>query len=131
MISSVSAIFVALIYAHIIVKVCRSPGLLVKIFEAPGKVAFSLYIFQSISLGLLLRFILPDFALTATMLDYFGLALVFTLIQIILAHVYLRYRQQGPLEYLWRKAYSRSLENKLAAREGIKESDKQSENSRN
>lgn len=107
--SSISAVFVALLYAHIIVKLCNSAKPWLRYLVAPGKVAFSLYILQSVSMGILLRVVIPQFHLTATLFDYFIIVCGFTLIQIGLANVYLRFFDQGPLEYIWRKAYSRSV----------------------
>ncbi|MBU3004050.1 DUF418 domain-containing protein [Paraglaciecola arctica] len=115
LLSSVSAIFVGLLYAHIIVKVCQSHSRLVKVFANTGKVAFSLYILQSIVMGILLRWLIPDFALAASLVDYFLIALSYTLIQIVVANLYLRYYAQGPLETLWRTLYSRSVDKKLQA----------------
>lgn len=107
--SSVSAIFVALLYAHVVIKLIKNKSRFITLFSAPGKVAFSLYIFQSICMALLLRLWQQDFHLTAHRIDYFMIALAFTFVQIGLAHLYLRYFSQGPLEYIWRKAYQGSL----------------------
>ena len=107
--SSVSAIFVALLYAHVVIKLIKNKSHFITLFSAPGKVAFSLYIFQSICMALVLRLWQQDFHLTAHRIDYVMIALIFTFVQIGLAHLYLRYFSQGPLEYIWRKAYQRSL----------------------
>ena len=107
--SSVSAIFVALIYAHIVIKLTKKKSHFITLYAAPGKVAFSLYILQSICMALLLRPWQESFYLTAHRIDYVMIALIFTLVQIGLAHLYLRYFNQGPLEYIWRKAYQRSI----------------------
>jgi uncharacterized protein len=109
MTASISAIFVALLYAHITIKLVKNESIIINIFSAPGKFAFSLYILQSITMAILLRFVIPELHLTAHRLDYVLIAVVFTLIQIALAHWYLRYFNQGPLEYIWRLAYQRSL----------------------
>lgn len=113
LLSSVSAVFVALVYAHIIVRLCKAPGPIMRALVAPGRMAFSLYILQSICMGILLRWLFPDFALSATMLNYFTICLVFTIVQIIVANLYLRKFEQGPLEILWRKAYQNSVDKKL------------------
>lgn len=107
--SSVSAIFVALLYAHAVIKLIKNKFRFIRIFSAPGKIAFSLYIFQSVSMLFLLRVWNQDFHLTAHRIDYVMIALAFTFIQIGLAHLYLRYFRQGPLEYIWRQAYQGSL----------------------
>jgi uncharacterized protein len=66
-------------------------------------------------MGLLLRWIMPSFTLEATMLDYFLIVCVYTIIQIVLANLYLQQFKQGPLEWLWRRAYLGSVERKLKA----------------
>ena len=108
--ANVSAIFVALLYAHIIITLVNNRNRFINTFSAPGKLALTLYILQSISMAMLLRFSNQEFHLTAERLDYVLIALVFTLVQLGLAHWYLRYFTQGPLEYLWREVYWRSFE---------------------
>jgi uncharacterized protein len=99
---------VALLYAHAVIKLINKKSRIIALFAAPGKIAFSLYILQSIAMALLLRQWNQDFHLTAHRIDYVLIALAFTFIQVGLAHIYLRYYNQGPLEYLWRKAYQRT-----------------------
>lgn len=107
--ASISAIFVALLYAHFVIRLINNKNNIIKLFTAPGKLAFSLYILQSITMAIILRFWHQDFHLTAHRIDYVLIAAAYTLIQIALAHWYLRYFNQGPLEYIWRKAYRHSL----------------------
>ncbi len=109
MLSSVSATFVALLYAHAVIRLVKNKSRFITLFSAPGKIAFSLYIFQSVSMALLLRLWNQDFHLTAHRIDYVMIALAFTFVQMALSHLYLRYFSQGPLEYIWRKAYQSSL----------------------
>ena len=106
LLSSISAIFVALIYAHIVVKLCHSPSILLRWLAVSGKLAFTLYILQSIAMGLLLRWGYPAFIVNATQLDYLLIFVCFTVIQIAIANLYLHFFKQGPLEALWRKAYN-------------------------
>lgn len=115
LLSSISAIFMALVYAHLVVKWCQSSGGLVKLLANTGRVAFSLYLLQSIVLAIVLRWLIPDFALAATHIDYFLLVLGVTAIQILLANLYLAKFEQGPFEKLWRKLYSNSVDKKLKA----------------
>lgn len=114
--SSLSAIFVALVYAHIVVKLCQSKNTFMSILANTGKVAFSLYILQSMVMGVLLRWLIPEFNLTATHLDYFFIVVAYTVIQIIMANLYLRIYAQGPLEWFWRTLYNKSIEKKLKAK---------------
>ncbi|MBU2893985.1 DUF418 domain-containing protein [Colwellia sp. D2M02] len=107
--ASTSAIFVALIYAHIVIKLSHHKNKIIAVLSNVGKVAFSLYILQSIAMAMLLRFWHQGFHLSAQRVDYVLIACGFTLIQILIAHYYLQYFKQGPLEYLWRKACQHSL----------------------
>jgi uncharacterized protein len=110
--ASVSAIFVSLLYVHLIIKLTNNRSRFIKIFIAPGKLAFSLYILQSVAMACLLRIWNQDFHLTAQRFDYLLIALLFSLIQIGIAHWYLHYFNQGPLEFIWRRAYLRSFNKK-------------------
>jgi uncharacterized protein len=107
--ASVSAIFVGLLYAHLVIKLANNRNRCIKVFVAPGKLAFSLYILQSIVMAVLLRAWNQDFHLTAQRLDYVLIALLFSLFQIGIAHWYLKHFNQGPLEFIWRCAYLRSF----------------------
>ncbi|AEP28991.1 DUF418 domain-containing protein [Brumicola nitratireducens] len=111
--SSISAIFVALVYAHIVVKLCQSKSRIMSVLANTGKVAFSLYILQSIAMGILLRWLIPEFSLEATHLDYLLIVIAFTVIQIVIGQLYLYKFKQGPLELLWRSLYNRSIHKAL------------------
>ncbi|OFA31005.1 hypothetical protein BAE46_09515 [Glaciecola punicea] len=112
LISSLSAVFMALVYAHVVVKLCQTKSTAVNALAAIGKVAFSLYIMQSIFMGLLLRWIMPEFSITASHVDYLLLVLVYAVIQILMATLYLRKYEQGPLELLWRMLYNKGFKKK-------------------
>ena len=114
LLSSISAIFVALLYAHIVVRLCREPKALISMFIAPGKIAFSLYIMQSIVMAILLRWVMPEFNDTATLFDYFLIVLIYTPIQVIAANMYMSKFEHGPLEAMWRKSYLKSAHKKQA-----------------
>lgn len=123
--SSLSAIFVGLIYAHFIVKLCQSTGAISKALANTGRMAFSLYLLQSVVMAILLRWLMPSFSLTATQFDYFVIASIYTVIQIVIANLYLMKFEQGPLEILWRKLYNRSIDKKLKAADKLQESTEQ------
>ncbi|GGI95154.1 DUF418 domain-containing protein [Shewanella hanedai] len=101
-----SAIPMALIYIHIVVKICQNRAAILKPLQNVGKLAFSLYIFQSICGVILFRHIDPSLMQTLDRPGYMMIALSFSLFQVILASVYLTYFNQGPLEKLWRKLAS-------------------------
>ncbi len=113
MLSSVSAIFCALVYAHLLVKVKNTAAWWYQSLVNCGKVAFTLYLTQSIAMALLFRIVMPayfhDFAFTVTLLDLLIITLAFTAIQIVLANVITRHFRQGPFEAIWRKLYLHSF----------------------
>ncbi|MCH1928744.1 DUF418 domain-containing protein [Shewanella sp. A25] len=97
-----SAIPMALIYVHILVKFCQNPSPFVDALQRVGKLAFSLYILQSIVGVLVFRYLAPELLLTLDRWGYFGLALSYSLVQLLIATLYFRWFNQGPLEKLWR-----------------------------
>ncbi|MEM0911687.1 MAG: DUF418 domain-containing protein, partial [Pseudomonadota bacterium] len=88
--SSVSAIFVALVYAHLIVKFYTNKHWLIDTLSACGKLAFTLYLSQSIVMALLFRammpLVAPDFDYTVTMMDFILISFAFIVIQMIFAN---------------------------------------------
>ncbi|MGL5026124.1 MAG: DUF418 domain-containing protein, partial [Shewanella oncorhynchi] len=60
----------------------------------------------------------PEWLLSLDRLGYMAMALVYSVVQLLLASLYLRYFKQGPLEKLWRhltfKKYTASQEHKQA-----------------
>ena len=113
MLSSVSAIFCALVYAHLLVKVKNTAAWWYQSLVNCGKMAFTLYLTQSIAMAVLFRIVMPayfpDFAFTVTLLDLLMITLAFTAIQIVLANVITRHFRQGPFEAIWRKLYLHSF----------------------
>ncbi|WP_299568181.1 DUF418 domain-containing protein [uncultured Shewanella sp.] len=102
-----SAFAMALIYIHLVVKVCQNSHHALSSFQAVGKLAFSCYILQSLIGVAIFRYGInhysADLYMTLNRVDYFLIAMVITLLQLVLAPMYLRYFTQGPLEALWRK----------------------------
>lgn len=74
-----------------------------KVLSKIGRTALSNYIFQNIILGIL--FYGYGFALfnSYTRFELLGFVVVIWIVQIIVTFVWLRYYEQGPLEFLWRK----------------------------
>ncbi|MGP1832556.1 DUF418 domain-containing protein [Shewanella frigidimarina] len=103
-----SAIATALIYIHIIVKFCKNTPHRLKLLQNVGRMAFSLYILQSIVGILLLRYIAPDWLYSLDRIGYVSIAIIYSVFQLLLADVYLRKFNQGPLEKLWRVLVSRT-----------------------
>ncbi|MGE6568098.1 DUF418 domain-containing protein [Shewanella vesiculosa] len=103
-----SALATALIYIHIIVKLCKNTPHRLTLLQNVGKLAFSLYILQSIVGILLLRYIAPEWLYSLDRIGYLSIAIIYSLLQLVLADVYLRIFNQGPLEKLWRMLVSRT-----------------------
>lgn len=97
-----SAIPMALIYIHLLVKICQNRARVLLPLQKVGRLALSLYILQSVCGVLLFRHIAPTLTTTLDRPDYMLIAISFSIFQIILASVYLKYFKQGPLEWLWR-----------------------------
>lgn len=98
-----SAIPMAIIYAHLLVKFGRRLPWLQMRLQAVGRIPLSLYILQSCFGIWLFRHQAPELLLTLERIDYLAIALGYALVQIILAGCYLKFFNQGPLEWLWRR----------------------------
>lgn len=103
--ATLSALFCALLYAHVIIKLVAKVQLFNVVFAPAGRMAFSLYILQSIVFALFFRYINVDFINQATRMDYLYLCVVFSFMQLAFAFIYFRLFNIGPIEWLWRKAY--------------------------
>ncbi|WP_165398969.1 DUF418 domain-containing protein [Shewanella maritima] len=101
-IMTISAIPMAAIYLHIIVKLCQNNPLKLQWLQNVGKLSLSLYILQSIIGVSLLRFIFPEWQSEFNLIDYLLLALGVAAAQLVIANVYVRVFKQGPLEKLLR-----------------------------
>ncbi|PTA50919.1 DUF418 domain-containing protein [Shewanella morhuae] len=97
-----SAIPMAQIYIHIIVKICKNSPKILTSLQNVGKLAFSLYILQSIVGVLVFRHLAPELLLQLDRWQYMVMAIVYSIVQLLLASLYLRYFKQGPLEKFWR-----------------------------
>lgn len=104
-----SAIPMALIYIHLLVKLCQNRATILAPLQKVGRLAFSLYILQSVCGVLLFRHIEPTLMTTLDRPGYMLIAIGFSLFQVILASVYLKYFNQGPLEWVWRRLATRKL----------------------
>lgn len=97
-----SAIPMALIYMHLLIKICQNRSTVLAPLQKVGRLAFSLYILQSICGVLLFRHFEPTLVNTLDRPDYMLIAIGYSILQLILATIYLNYFNQGPLEKLWR-----------------------------
>ena len=114
--ASIPAIFCAFVFAHLLIKVKNTRTWWYQSLVNCGKIAFTLYLTQSIVLAVLFRVITPayypDFAYTVTLLDLVLISLVLTVMQILLANFITRHFEQGPFEAAWRTLYLRSFQKK-------------------
>lgn len=113
MFTSIPAIFCALVYAHVLINIKHTAAWWYQSLINCGKVAFTLYLTQSIALAVLFRIVMPayfpEFIYNVTLLDLLLITLAFTVIQMVLANVITKHFSQGPFEALWRKMYLRSF----------------------
>ncbi|WP_028772407.1 DUF418 domain-containing protein [Shewanella waksmanii] len=97
------AIPMALIYIHVLIKLCQNRHHYLTWLQQVGKLSLSLYILQSIVGIMLFRHWMPDWQLSFDRWHYMLVAVIYTLVQIGFACVYFNYFKQGPLEYLLRR----------------------------
>lgn len=108
--ATLSALFCVLLYVHIIIKLVKKVPVLKAFFAPVGRMAFSLYLLQSIVFAIFFRYSNIDFVNEATRIDYLYLCILFSLVQLALAGIYLKLFSVGPVEWVWRKAYNKSLQ---------------------
>jgi len=89
-------------YASLLVPLAQSNHWLVTWLRETGKMAFTLYLFQSTVTVLFFSQIAPDLWGSLNRLETLLIVIGATLLQIGFAHYWLRYLGQGPLERLWR-----------------------------
>lgn len=99
----IAALMMALGYLSLIVKASNYYRNQENLFSRVGRMAFSFYIFQSISMILLFRWIAPELYGQLDRLSLIGIAVAMSVLQIFLAKLWLARFKQGPLETLWRK----------------------------
>ena len=116
MFTSIPAIFCALVYAHLLINIRHTSTWWYQSLINCGKVAFTLYLTQSIALAVLFRIVMPayfpNFIYSVTLLDLLLVTIAFTAVQVILANGITKHFNQGPFEALWRKTYLRSFHKK-------------------
>ncbi|WP_159084162.1 DUF418 domain-containing protein [Saccharobesus litoralis] len=115
---SVSGLCMALLIWHWLA--IQSPHSKLLAFLSPlksvGRLAFSLYILQSITMVILFRWLMPEWNKTFGQVEFMLVCSLYTAVQILVANWYLQHYSAGPLEKLWRH---------LATKKLIKETQKQ------
>ncbi|KFZ37009.1 hypothetical protein HR45_13270 [Shewanella mangrovi] len=106
---SVAAVPMSLWMIHWLVTTKRLAASLAHRLQAVGRIPFTLYIGQSVTGVLLLRHLAPQLNYLLEWYHYLALAMLWNMLQLLIAPMWLRYFSQGPLEWLWRKlAFGRS-----------------------
>ena len=109
---AISGLTMALLIWHLVVtnKLAEAKTWFVGAVKSVGKMAFTMYIFQSVVMTIIFRELFFEWALSFTLLDYFLTSLGFALVQLLFASLYLSFFKQGPLEFIWRLAVQRRLD---------------------
>mgnify|MGYP005991037209 CR=1 FL=1 len=124
LIGSISGLSMALLIWHAVLKfkLAESQSWLSICLQRTGRMAFTLYILQSLVMAGLFRYCFPQWNETFTLTDYTLVGVSFILFQMLLANSYLAHFKQGPLEKLWRH-----LVNKTKAKQQDEQQSKQPE----
>lgn len=98
-----AAYAMAVLIIHCIVKLAYKPRIVFNILQKVGRLAFTLYIMQTLLLLLIFKALYPEWVLTFNRIDYWVVVSVLALMQIVFSVLYSMLFSQGPLEYCWRK----------------------------
>lgn len=112
--NSVAAVMIAIALASRGVKICQNNPNALMPLQYAGRMAFSLYIFQSITMTLVFRWIAPGLFATLSRFEMLAVAAIMTIVQLILATWWQKNMGQGPLEKLWRHLIYRNHQPQVA-----------------
>lgn len=98
-----AALAMAVLIIHSIIKINGRLNSVFSILQQVGRLAFTLYIMQTILLLLFFKVFYPEWVLTFNRIDYCMVVTVLVLLQVVFSVVYRHCFSQGPLEYCWRK----------------------------
>ena len=98
----IAALPMALAYLSLITRWYQRRQTPLALFANVGRMAFTFYIFQSVTMVLLFRWVAPELYGQLDRLSLFGIAVAMSALQIALARVWLKHHNQGPLEKMWR-----------------------------
>ncbi len=102
-INTFAALFMAVFYIHLIVKFCNNRAHVGQLIQQAGRLAFTLYICQTLMQLLLYKVLYPQWVLSFNRIDYWIVATGLVSGQLLFTALYCRYYEQGPLEYVWRR----------------------------
>ena len=98
-----AALGMATLYIHLIVKFCNNSAHVGTLIQQAGRLAFTLYISQTLIQLLLYKVLFTHWVLNFDRIDYWLVATALVALQLIFTFIYSRYFNQGPLEFVWRK----------------------------
>lgn len=104
-----SGALLAPFYMNLLIVIADKVGALGRWLRQTGRMAFTLYLSQSILMVLLFRWIAPELYGQGEEVQLVLLVLGFSVLQVMFANLYLRFFRQGPLEKLWRWLSFRGL----------------------
>tara|TARA_R100001443_G_scaffold96038_3_gene102755 strand:+ start:132882 stop:134123 length:1242 start_codon:yes stop_codon:yes gene_type:complete len=102
----ISALLMALAFASLLINARQKPEVYhwLQRWLAPcGRMAFTLYLSQSLLMVLLFKVIKPDWFASLDRLSLLGIAIATIILQLLFSRWYLQHFAQGPLEWLWRR----------------------------
>jgi uncharacterized protein len=103
LLTMLAALLMAIIYIHFAVVFCNNRATKGSIIQQAGRLAFSLYISQTLMQLVLFKILFEHWVLAFNRIDYWLVVTLLVMLQLALSSCYYRYFQQGPLEYMWRK----------------------------
>jgi len=98
-----AALGMATLYIHLIVKFCNNSPQIGTLIQQAGRLAFTLYISQTLMQLLLYKVLFSHWALSFNRIDYWLVSTALVALQLVFTIIYSRYFNQGPLECVWRK----------------------------
>lgn len=101
-----AALFVALLFIHLVVKKWSEGNLFYASFQCMGRLALSVYIMQTLILFIFFKVLYPSWVLMFNRIDYFLLVTFIAIIQFMSCQLYVLFFRHGLLEVLWRKLSS-------------------------
>ncbi len=103
LINMFAALGMAALYIHLVVKFCNNSAHVGKLIQQTGRLAFTLYISQTLMQLLLYKVLFTQWVLSFNRIDYWLVATALVALQLLFTFIYSRYFSQGPLEFVWRK----------------------------
>lgn len=102
----ISALLMALAFASLLINARQKPEVYywLQRWLAPcGRMAFTLYLSQSLLMVLLFKVLKPDWFASLDRAALLGIAIATIVLQLLFCRWYLQHFNQGPLEWIWRR----------------------------